>query len=341
MTDDKITALVNASGISNSKQIIDALIKRKNWLAEKYLSGKQHMTFTPANVEHPEPAKDHPVSLPPVDKIPPTPLDKKFQDLPLTGPSTKKAPNVSPGTTPAPVAPPPEAYDHSFTPTLKPTGKAIGSSGMEHEDVGPNKSGRYLVKEYQGNVDRCASEYIANRLYQIMGIPVIDARMIDGKFVSKLTPGLKGPIAKTPDALMEYYNHPDVVDGFVMDCWLANWNVFGLQHEYIREKNGRKYRTSNQGSLFFRGNGGHKNQFANPNVAELSNLRNTQLAKEAGPYYAELIDDDKIEEQVAKLQQLMSDQTIREVVESSGISNAEQVIQTLIKRRDWLIEQYL
>lgn len=318
MTDEVISALVKTSGISNPDLIITALISRRNWLVKKYLETVKNQS-----------------SIPPVDKVPPSLLDERFQDLPLTGKPKKPE-----------VAPPPSApevvtiTETSYIPELQPTGKKIGSSGAEFVDVGPEKAGHYLVKEYGGDVDRCATEYVANKLYQLMGIPVADARMIDGKFTSKMTPGLKRFNGSAGEQA-KFFNHPDVIDGFVMDCWLANWNVFGLEYEYIREKDGRMYRTSNQGSLFFRANGGNKTQFNNANVAEINIMTNPSMAPQAGAIYSKLIDDEKITKQVEKLKQVMTDEVIEKIVKSSGISNAEVVIQILIKRRDWLVAQYL
>ncbi len=171
-----------------------------------------------------------------------------------------------------------------------------------------------------------------------MGIPAADARIIDGRFVSKMTPGLKR-FKGHPSQAKNFFNHPDVLDGFIMDCWLGNWNVFGLQNEYVRKQGDRMVRTSNQGSLLFRANGGHKPQFNNTHVSELASM--TDPSKGAGKIFNGLIDDNKTTQQVQKLQKVMSDETIREVVQSSGISDSKKIIETLIKRRNWLIEQFL
>ncbi len=67
----------------------------------------------------------------------------------------------------------------------------------------------------------------------------------------------------------------------------------------------------------------------------------TDPSKGAGKIFNGLIDDNKTTQQVQKLQKVMSDETIREVVQSSGISDSKKIIETLIKRRNWLIEQFL
>ncbi|MDA1060466.1 MAG: hypothetical protein O3B47_01595 [bacterium] len=280
MTDEKIKQIVEASGISNTAEIIATLLKRRNWLIKKY------------NIK-----------------------------------TKKAAPTVEkPKATPKTAAAPKEM-------TLQSTGKQVGSHGIMHVD---STTGKYfIVKEYGANPERCSTEYIANKLYEKMGVPCIDARIVDGKFVSKAVQGLKAVKG------LESLKHPDVKDGFVVDAWLANWNVFGLDYENIRARGGRMIRTGNHGSLFFRAQGGAKPGFASPIVTEISTMRNPQLSKEAGAVFSNIISDSDIKKQVEKLQSVMTDEVIREIVESAESSNAEDIIQALIKRRDWLIANHL
>lgn len=297
MTDSVISNLVNMSGISNSTEVIQTLIKRRNWLAKKYAV----QAPAPAPAQSPAPA------------VSPAPVMPQSSPLP---PGPASAPSAAPSSAPALL--------------LTSTGKKIGSSGVEHTDpVGKH----YLVKEYGGNVDRCATEYIACKLYEKMGIPTIDAQMQNGRFVSRMTPGLSSPGSTSA------YNHPDIINGFVMDCWLANWNVFGLNLDYVRKSSeGKMIRTSNQGSLFFRANGESKPGFADGPVQEIESMRNPST--QAGKIYQPLVKDMHIRAQVKKLATVMTDSLISEVVESSGISNSANVIQALIKRRNWLMETF-
>lgn len=319
MTDGNIQAIVNASGISNAEEIIQILIKRRDWIANKYLSAAPVATVGASS------------TTPPWQKVAAPPLENKFADLPLNGPK-KKAPTKTP---------PPASVSAESAPTSKlklvSTGKTIGKYGMEHRDDGPEQTGHYLVKEYGGDVDRCATEYIANRFYQLMDIKALDARMIDGKFASKMKPGLKRYNGPSNEA-KNFFNNPDVLDGFVVDAWLANWNVFGANFECMRAKGNERIRTENQGSLFYRYTGGKKAEFAQANVQEVATMRKPNTG--AGQIYGSLVNDAMIENQTEKLRDVMTDKVIREVVESSGISNAEEIIGILIQRRDWLIEQY-
>lgn len=218
-------------------------------------------------------------------------------------------------------------------------GKKIGLHGVMHVD---SKTGKhYVVKDYEGNVDRCATEYIADRIYKTMSIPVIDASMQHGKFVSRATQGLKS-YKSTDGKVVDFFNHPDVVDGFVLDAWLANWDVFGLNFEQIKKSpDGRMVRTSNNGALFYRSMGGARPVFESEKVTEVATMRNPAISNQAGLVYGKLVTDEKVKEQVTKLSKVMDDALITEIVNSSGISNPKKVIQALIKRRDWLEKTYL
>jgi hypothetical protein len=210
----------------------------------------------------------------------------------------------------------------------------------------------YIEKTYGGNLDRCASEFIANRIYQAMGVNAPTSYMHKGAVVSKWMPFLerfKFNHSHTPASVQKnktgakafYGGHKDVKDGFVVDAWLANWDVFGLWYDNILKKpDGGFTRVDSGGALFYRAQGQPKPGFGGEEVSEIVAMRNPQVAREAANIFKGLVKGQDIEDQVAKLIEVMTDEKITMIVQASGISSADKVIATLKKRRDWLKKEY-
>lgn len=227
---------------------------------------------------------------------------------------------------------------------LQPSEKRAGGTqgGKWYEN--PTSGKKFFVKEYNGNRDRCASEVIANKIYEEMDVPAVKSFMIENKVA---TPEVKNidhfPIEKKWDKefIKNFYNHPDIKNGFIVDAWLANWDIFGLDYDNVsKTDNGRMLRIDAGGALFYRGMGQWKQQFDSENVLEIESMRNPNMAHEAGAIFQEYVTDEDIQEQVSKLGKIMTDEKITAIVNSTGISNAEKIIEVLIKRRNWLQENF-
>lgn len=238
---------------------------------------------------------------------------------------------------------------------LQPTNESVGGTQGAQWYIDQDTGEKYLCKTYEHTgspekaKDRCATEFIANSIYKMMGIPAPESHIQDGKIFSKEIKGLQrcpfswsaSKTANADTAKAFYGKSQSLRDGFIIDAWLANWDVFGLEYDNIlKNSEGKMVRVDAGGALFYRGMGAYKPQFGNENVTELSTMRNPNMAREAGPIFKDLIQDTDIRQQVGKLKEVMTDVAITNIVNTSGISNTQQVIQTLIKRRNWLIQNY-
>lgn len=202
---------------------------------------------------------------------------------------------------------------------------------------------RYFVKDYQGNFDRCATEYIVGQIYAQFGIPATQPIILQNKIATKRIPGVRMEASKKHNAayVKNYFSNADIKSGFVVDAWIANWDVFGLDYDnIITDAKSRMYRMNHGGSLFYRGLGASKPSFANAAVTEVETMRNPKIAKEAGLVFQD-IGETEIKKQVQQLVATMTDSVIQEIVLNSKISNPEAVSSALIKRRDWLKAKYL
>ncbi len=192
--------------------------------------------------------------------------------------------------------------------TLKFAGSAGGTTGAKIY-VAPGGQ-KYIWKDGSGQGQtvgstspaHLASEMQADALYQAMGVPVADFKAYkqpDGSVVK---------LAKFVDNdgdLNDYYKSgsPAVEDfkkslqqHFVVDAWLANWDVIGAGSEQpagnvILGKDGTVYRIDNGGALDFKGTGGKKggNAFG-PEVNELMAMRDPSKNPSTAKVFGSLTD---------------------------------------------------
>lgn len=228
---------------------------------------------------------------------------------------------------------------------LSPTGQKAGTQGGEwHKDSATNE--RYFVKGYenhQQSADRCATELIANAIYCRMGVPVPEVYKYGNKIASREIANVHLFSNSTASPQQYFGNNKDIKDGFIVDAWLANWDVFGLHYDNIlisNQSGGKMHRNDFGGALFFRATGAPKPEFAYEKVTEIETMRNPAKAQQAGAIFQQCVTENDIKAQVQKLSATMTDEVITGIVEASGISNAKAVCSALIKRRNWLAEKY-
>ena len=131
---------------------------------------------------------------------------------------------------------------------------------------------RWLVKNYQGNPDRVATELLANAIYRELDILVPEAGIGNWKgpngeeWITCTYPMLEGEPRRwsEPNALL--------AEGFVADALLANWDVIGLEQDNILwTEDGTPIRIDQGGCLRFRAQGETKSY--GTEVVELERMR--------------------------------------------------------------------
>jgi len=134
---------------------------------------------------------------------------------------------------------------------------------------GSNPGGTYLGRDgvsryvkFYDNEERGIVENIANALYRANGIAVPDSVVFDnGAKKAFATTILKdgrtlqalGGVGQADIAVLQ-----DAFDGYVLDAFLANWDVVGLSADNMMLAGGKVYRIDNGGTFIFRTQGGDK-----------------------------------------------------------------------------------
>lgn len=180
-----------------------------------------------------------------------------------------------------------------------------------------------------GNPEQARNEVLAGKLYQLAGIEVPDLRLTTQQgqvaIASRIIPGLsKGSPAELAKA----------GDGFVVDAWLANWDVVGAGFDNLLLRGGVPVRVDTGGALRFRAQGGLKGSAFGPKVLELDTLRDAKTNPQAAAVFGQLTPA-QLEAGAARVLSI-TDEQIRKLVDDFGPLDAierQKLAETLIARK--------
>jgi len=121
----------------------------------------------------------------------------------------------------------------------------------------------------------------------------------------------------------------DLKDGFIADCWQANWDT--VFDRNVATSGGKLQRLDNGGALLYRAQGERRTNFSGV-VTELESQKNK---------YTGLTSED-ISRQVAELRDRMTDEAIDEEVDNVRLPAADrtELKRVLRERRDYIIAYY-
>jgi hypothetical protein len=151
---------------------------------------------------------------------------------------------------------------------------------------------------------------------------------------TKIVPGAKSDLStklKTDPAYLK-----EVQKGFVMDAWLANWDVAGLSYDNIvTGADGKPHRIDVGGAMLYRAQGSPKGDKFGDTVPELESMRSPSNPQ-ANAVFGSMTDDD-IRESAKNLEDI-TPEMIDKVVKDSGLPSS--VADTLKKRREFILAKY-
>lgn len=181
------------------------------------------------------------------------------------------------------------------------------------------------------------SEVLAAKLYEAAGLKSQDAKLVTkggkvgiaSRWVDVKKVGAEG-LKDTPGAL----------GGFVVDAWLANWDVVGMGYDNLQVgSDGRAVRVDAGGSLQYRAQGaakpfGHK-------VEEIKTMRDPKKNPQAAAVFGALTAADMTAS--AKKVLSISDDQIHDLVMAHGpgdVSKKAELIDALIARKEDIAKQF-
>ena len=234
--------------------------------------------------------------------------------------------------------------------TLPPLGSEPGNwdevlEATEIGQLGYNAGGQFKHKQTgdefyikfssSGNDDQVKSEDLANKLYELLGVPTLGTSLIDFQGKTALKSSWDGNLETIN--INDMANESAIMDNFVIDAWLANWDVIGPKHDNTQKSGNNIVKVDSGGALGFHGAGSPK---AFPNdVKELESMRDPSVASVAPKVFGNVSGENLISgaQKLAKV----TDAQIDAIVNASKISNKAKMAATLKARRDSLVQQVL
>lgn len=219
-------------------------------------------------------------------------------------------------------------------------GQAGSNKGGYYSNVN-NPAERYYIKT-PANEEIARNEMLASKLYQAAGteVPNIQYIMVDGK--KSIASSIIDGVENNSKILTSGKLRAGIYDDFVVDAWLANWDVVGLGYDNLLIKDGvRAVRIDVGGSLRFRAQGGAKGKDFGKEVLELTSLRNPNTNHQSASIFKN-ITQAELETGVKKVLSI-SDDTIKKLVDEFGPESTiekDKLKEILIARKQYLREQF-
>jgi hypothetical protein len=185
--------------------------------------------------------------------------------------------------------------------------------------------------------EHARNEVLANRLYELAGVNVAETIMgSDGITLgSKLIPQVSTKVdLKDAVAAGDTEALDRVRRDFVIDAWLANWDVLGLDLENTQIVDGYPYRIDAGGALLYRAQGSPKGPNFGSMVGELESLRDPKINPQAASVFGG-VTDTHLEDGAQRLA-AVSPAQIQAHVDAADMP--PELGGTLIARREFILD---
>tara|TARA_B110000503_G_scaffold22880_1_gene35600 strand:+ start:1525 stop:5118 length:3594 start_codon:yes stop_codon:yes gene_type:complete len=220
---------------------------------------------------------------------------------------------------------------------FKRTGEQLGSN-PGGTFTGPDGT-KYYAKTPRSGA-HMENELLASGFYQLAGIPAAKMRYgddgtTDGKIFSEIISGQT--LANTS---LSPETKKQIQDGFVIDAWLANWDVAGLGDDnIIINDEGEAFRIDVGGSLLFRAQGGDKGDKFSDEVTEIDTLRDSNRNPRSGALFGSMTDEE-LKASASKLLGI-SPQDIDTLVDAAFYGEVGDELKRKLKaRRDNILKRF-
>ncbi len=255
--------------------------------------------------------------------------------------------SVDPGPPTPPVAdapepePPPQVVPEAdiHPESLTKIGAQKGSNpGGTYQDT---ETGQKWYIKQPDSEEVARNEVLAGKLYEAAGaeVPRLEMVEVDGtrSIASQIIEGLDTGAPGT-----DWGDVDGAHSQFMVDAWLGNWDVVGLDYDNLLIKGGRAVRVDTGGALRFRAQGGLKSDAAfGDTVAEIETLRDPSMNAQSAQVFKSLSHEDMVAgaRKVARI----TDGQIDDLVKQYGprdIPTAEALSAKLKARRDDILERF-
>jgi hypothetical protein len=212
----------------------------------------------------------------------------------------------------------------------------LGSNeGGLYESIDTKK--KFYIK-FPESEAHARNEVLAGKLYELANV-----KNISKTHLIKLTNGRFGIASEYIENLKVDKNAlingtiKGVNEGFVVDAWLANWDVVGLVYDNLLIKDSEAYRIDAGGALEFRALGGQKGLLFGNKVSEIISLRNPLMNPSSESVFKNVTKSD-IQNGILEINKI-SETNLLDIINLYGYGSAEEkfnLYEKLINRRNYL-----
>ncbi|KEI70360.1 hypothetical protein GV64_06125 [Endozoicomonas elysicola] len=214
--------------------------------------------------------------------------------------------------------------------------KGSNPGGVYQDSVTGKK---YYIKE-PASEDIARNEVMAAKLYKAAGVDVPNVFLLkDGKRIkvaSEIIDGIQqGGRQLTSDKIQ------GIRGNFMVDAWLANWDVVGLFYDNFIIQDSKAIRIDTGGSLRYRAQGGLKGEAFGGKVLEIESLRDSTINPQSAEVFASVTREDMIAG--ARKVLVLGKEQITELVEYYGPIDKQEctsLINILVARQRYIAERY-
>lgn len=154
-----------------------------------------------------------------------------------------------------------------------------GSTGAQL--VKDKNTGKEYVMKKGASAAHVEEEYLANSIYSCLGISVPNMKLYKSKsgslILSEYMPNTEIANSNLTDDIRK-----DILNNFVADCFLANWDAYKNDNILINKDDGKIYRVDNGGSLRFSAQGRDKGDHFEDEVNELESMVSNNIQMTSG-----------------------------------------------------------
>jgi len=197
---------------------------------------------------------------------------------------------------------------------------------------------KWYIKEPK-SIDNGRNEVLGAKIYEAAGIDAPQVQMVNfqGKdqIASKIIDGLESNSAALKAGA------PGAAEGFMVDAWLANWDVVGQGFDNLLLKGGRAVRVDTGGTLRYRAQGTLKGTEWGDIVQEIESLRSPQYNSQSASVFGSMTQEQLIES--ARKVALFTDDKIDDLIKNYGPldSRARKTLAATLKaRREFILEAF-
>ena len=154
-----------------------------------------------------------------------------------------------------------------------------GSTGAQL--VKDKNTGKEYVMKKGASAAHVEEEYLANAIYSSLGVNVPNMKLYKSKsgslILSEYMPNTEVANSNLTDDIRK-----DILNNFVADCLLANWDAYKNDNILINKDDGKIYRVDNGGSLRFSAQGRDKGEHFEDEVNELESMVSNNIQMTSG-----------------------------------------------------------